>query len=62
MFNFAYEQIKNAGVKKFFISCNKFNINAQKFYEKMGGTIVHVDEDDANSGVPQVKFEYFIRD
>ncbi|MBO5179358.1 MAG: GNAT family N-acetyltransferase [Clostridia bacterium] len=60
MFNLAYEEIKNTGVDKFFISCNKFNTNAQKFYEKMGGKIVHIDEDDANDGVPQIKFEYLI--
>lgn len=58
MFDFAKEQIKKTGVDKFFISCNKFNTNAQKFYEKMGGKSVHIDEDDANDGVPQVKYEY----
>lgn len=61
MFNFAYEEIRNTGVDRFFISCNKFNINAQKFYEKMGGKIIHIEEDDANDGVPQVKFEYIIK-
>ena len=60
MFDFAYTEIKKTGVKKFFISCNKFNLNAQKFYKKMGGKIVNIDEDDANDGVPQVKFEYLI--
>ena len=60
MFNFAYKHIKNTGVNKFFISCNKFNITAQKFYSNMGGKIVHTDEDAANDGVPQVKFEYII--
>lgn len=61
MFDFAYEYFKNTGVKEFFISCNKFNLNGQKFYEKMGGKIVHVDDDSENDGVPQIKYEYLVK-
>lgn len=60
LFDFAYEYIKITSVDKFFISCHKYNFNAQKFYEKMGGKIVKVDDDMANNGLPQVKYEYKI--
>lgn len=60
LFNLAVNYIKNTGADKFFISCHKYNFNAQKFYEKMGGTIVHIDKDSENNNIPQVKFEYKI--
>lgn len=60
LFNLAYSYIKNTGVNKFFISCHKYNINAQNFYKKMGGQIIKIDDDSANDGVPQVKFEYTV--
>lgn len=60
LFELALDYIKSTGAKSFFISCHKYNLNAQKFYEKMGGKIVDIDEDSANDGVPQVKFEYSI--
>ena len=59
LFNLAFKHIKDTGVDKFFISCNKYNLNAQEFYKKMGGQIVHIDEDFENDN-PQVKFEYKI--
>lgn len=58
LFNLAFNHIKNTGVDKFFISCHKYNTNAQKFYEKMGGNIIQIDNDSDNDGLPQVKFEY----
>ncbi len=61
MFDIAVKHIKETGIDKFFISCNKFNLNAQNFYLKMGGRVVHIDEDDANDGVPQIKYEYLIK-
>ena len=60
LFNLALDYIRGTGVSKFFISCHKYNTNAQEFYKKMGGKIVHVDEDYENDGSPQVKFEYII--
>ena len=50
----------DSGANKFFISCHKYNKNAQKFYEKMGGKIVEIDCDSANNGLPQIKFAYSI--
>lgn len=35
LFNLGYNEIKNKGYTRFFISCNKYNTNARKFYEKM---------------------------
>lgn len=58
LFNLAFDYIKSTGADKFFISCHKYNLNAQKFYEKMGGKVVYVDDDLANNGIPQIKFEY----
>ena len=57
---FSLNYIKNTGVNNFFISCHKYNFNAQKFYKKMGGKIIKIDEDSDNNGLPQIKFEYKI--
>lgn len=61
LFKTAYENIKSKGYSRFFISCNKYNIPAQKFYEKMGGKIVHIDEDNENKSIPQIKYHYDIK-
>lgn len=61
LFNKAYNIIKNNGYDEFFISCNKYNINARKFYEKMGGKLIHVDEDNLDKSLPQVKYLYSIK-
>lgn len=61
LFKLGYERIKKkAKIKEFFISCNKYNTNAQKFYEKMGGKVVHIDEDNLDKSIPQVKYHYNI--
>ena len=60
LFNMAYNKIKEKGYKEFFISCNKYNINAQEFYKKMGGEIIDIDEDNIDKSIPQVKFLYKI--
>lgn len=61
LFYFAFNNIKNTDVDKFFISCHKYNLNAQKFYEKMGGKVVQVDDDSDNNGLPHIKYEYTIK-
>lgn len=58
LFNIAYNRIKEKGYNEFFVSCNKYNIPAQKFYEKMGGKIIHIDDDNKDKSIPQVKFLY----
>ena len=60
LFNIAYNKIKEKGYKDFFISCNKYNYPAHKFYERMGGKIIHIDEDNEDKSIPQVKFLYKI--
>lgn len=60
LFNIAYNEIKKNGATNFFISCHKYNLNAKIFYEKMGGTLVDIDEDNENGNCPQVKFHYDI--
>lgn len=61
LFNLAYDNIKNNGYDEFFISCNKYNVAAQKFYEKMGGEIIYVDEDNEDKSIPQVYYLYKIK-
>ena len=61
LFSLAYESIKFKGYNKFFISCNKYNVDARLFYEKMGGIIVFEDEDNEDKSLPQVKFNFDIR-
>lgn len=61
LFNLAYNEIKNKGYKEFFISCNKYNKNAQEFYKRMGGEVVHIDEDNIDKSIPQVHFLYKIK-
>ncbi len=60
LFNLARDAIKANGYNEFFISCNKYNFNAQKFYERMGGKIIDVDDDMDDKSTPQVKFLYKI--
>lgn len=61
LFILGYNEIKNNGYNKFFISCNKYNINARKFYEKMGGQLVVEDDDNENKRIVQVKYHYDIK-
>lgn len=60
LFNLGYEYIKSLGETKFLISCNKYNLPAQGFYEKMGGKKVYIDDDMDNKSIPQIKYEYII--
>lgn len=58
LFTIGYNEIKSSGYSEFFISCNKYNMNARKFYEKMGGQLISVDEDNDNKRIVQVKYHY----
>ena len=60
LFNIGLNRIKEKGFNEFFISCNKYNIKAQEFYKKMGGVIDHIDDDNIDKSIPQVKFIYKI--
>lgn len=51
---------KNNGHNSFIISCNKYNHPAQYFYEKMGGKIIHTDDDNVDKSLPQIKYFYDI--
>lgn len=61
LFALGYNEIKNNGYNKFFISCNKYNTNARKFYEKMGGQLVAEDNDNENKRIVQVKYHYDVK-
>ena len=58
LFDMAYNRIKEKGYKEFFVSCNKYNLNAQMFYKKMGGIIGDIDDDNEDKSIPQVIFLY----
>ncbi|MBE5755442.1 MAG: GNAT family N-acetyltransferase [Clostridiales bacterium] len=60
LFDFGYTKLKEMGTNQFIISCNKYNIPAQGFYAKMGGKLIHTDDDNENKSLPQVKFLYQI--
>jgi ribosomal protein S18 acetylase RimI-like enzyme len=57
LFNIAYEDIMKK-YNEFFISCNKYNYSARKFYEKMGGIIIDEDADNIDKSLVQVKYLY----
>lgn len=61
LFNIGYENIKKNGYDEFFVCCNKYNILAQKFYERMGGKIIHIDDDNEDMSIPQIKYLYKIK-
>ena len=60
VFNFIKDRIKELGINRFYLCCNKYNYNSQKFYEKMGGKIIHIDEDDSLKDRVQIYYEYEI--
>ena len=51
--------MKKNNCKEFIISCNKYNFNAQKFYQKMGGKIDSIDED-KKDGSSQIHYYFKI--
>lgn len=62
LFNLGKQELKKSNVKEFIISCNKYNLNAQKFYSKMGGTMISKNEDSNDKSASQIKFLYSIDD
>lgn len=50
--------LKSNGYSNFVISCNKYNYPAQGFYAKMGGQVIHIDEDNVDKSLPQIKYFY----
>lgn len=48
-------------IDKFYLCCNKYNYNAQKMYEKMGGKIIKIDEDDSEKDRVQIYYEYDLK-
>ena len=60
LFELAYNKIKEKGFRDFFVCCNKYNTNAHKFYEKMGGKLDEVDDDNDDKSISQVMYIYEI--
>lgn len=61
LFKLGHDEIKNNGYNRFFISCNKYNMKARSFYEKMGGKLVAEDDDREDKRSVQVKYHYDIK-
>ena len=57
LFDLGKEGLKNQ-CDHFIIHCNKYNINAQKFYAKMGCTVLSIDTDNPDRSIPQTRFIY----
>lgn len=55
------QYFKDKGYAKFIISCNKYNHPAREFYAKMGGQIVHTDDDCDDKSLPQVNFLFELK-
>lgn len=58
LFRIACSEIKKKGYDRFFVSCNKYNMEARDFYLKMGGTLVCEDADSDEKHLVQVKYHY----
>jgi len=58
LFLLANDTFKKDGYNRFFINCNKYNEKAQRFYEKMGGKVVAVDEDCLDKSESQIHYHY----
>ena len=58
LFLVANDSFKKDGYNNFFINCNKYNESAQRFYEKMGGKVVVVDEDCLDKSEAQIHYHY----
>lgn len=58
LFELAQSIIKENGYSCFFVSCNKYNLNARKFYEKMGGKLVYEDDDNSNENKRFIQAKY----
>lgn len=51
---------KDKGYNNYIISCNKYNYPAQVFYKKMGGEVIHIDDDNIDKSLPQIKYFYSV--
>ena len=57
VFEYAKSKLKEKG-DHFVLYCNKYNLPAQAFYEKMGCKAISVDEDNVDKSIPQIKYIY----
>ena len=57
VFEYAKGKLKDKG-DHFTLYCNKYNLPAQAFYEKMGCEVISVDDDHLDKSIPQIKYIY----
>lgn len=56
LFELAKRDVLKNGYNRFIVSCNKYNDGARKFYEKMGGKLILLDDDAQDKRYPQAKY------
>lgn len=54
------EYFKEKGIKEILINCNKYNTNAQKFYEKIGAKLISTDVDNYDKSIVQCHYSFEI--
>lgn len=61
LFELAARIIEFKGYDEFCFCCNKYNYDAQKFYERMGATVMAEDEDNQDRSLPQIHYHFQIK-
>lgn len=57
-FNIVMDYATKNNIEKFYVSCNKYNYPAHKYYEKMGGIEDYVDGDDGDKSTQHIIYVY----
>ena len=57
VFEYAKGKLKEKG-DHFVLYCNKYNLPAQNFYERMGCEVQTNDSDNPDKSIPQIKYVY----
>lgn len=57
VFEYAKGKLKEKG-DHFTLYCNKYNLPAQNFYERMGCEVQTIDSDNPDKSIPQIKYVY----
>lgn len=58
VFKFIINYCNDNEINEFFTSANKYNENAQKFYQKMGGILENIEDKDEDKSYHQCQFVF----
>lgn len=58
VFNFIDNFCSNNNINRYFVCCNKYNLNALNFYKKMGGYIAYLQEEENDKSKHQYYIEF----